>query len=79
MKIEEIRALKNDEIHNEMERARRKLFELRSQAVSEKLEDPTQVAKARRGIARMLTVLNERGEANIDQTQARLSAEAARK
>ena len=37
-----------------------RLFDLRSQAVTEKLEDPTLITNARRDIARMLTVMNER-------------------
>ncbi len=78
MKIESIRALKIDELHAELERLRRHLFDLRAQAVTEKLEDPTQLAKARRDIARLLTVMKERGERNIEQRQAHLTAQAAR-
>jgi large subunit ribosomal protein L29 len=78
MKMEEMRSLKTDEIHNELERVRRHLFDLRAQAVTEKLEDPTQLVKARKEIARLLTVLRERGEQNVEQRQAHLTAEAAR-
>ncbi len=60
MKIGEIRALTNEEMAAEMERLRRRIFDLRSQGVTEKLEDPGMVTKARRDIARMLTVLTER-------------------
>lgn len=79
MKIDAIRAMKTDELHNELERLRRRLFDLRSQAVTEKLEDPTQLGKTRRDVARILTVLVERGEKHIEQRQAQLSASAARK
>ena len=79
VKIDALRAMKLDELHAELERLRRHLFDLRAQAVTEKLEDPTQLGKARRGIARVLTVLKERGETNIEQRQAHLSAEAARR
>ncbi len=79
MKIEIIRALKTDELHAELERLRRHLFDLRAQAVTEKLEDSTQLGKARRAAARILTVLTERGEQNIEQHQAHLSAAAARR
>lgn len=79
MKIEVIRAMKTDELHAELERLRRHLFDLRAQAVTEKLEDPTQLAKTRRDIARLLTVLHERGERNIEQRQARLTAQASRR
>ena len=78
MRMEEIRSLKTDEIHDELERVRRHLFDLRSQAVTEKLEDPTQIGKTRKDIARLLTVLRQRGEQNIEQRQAHLTAEAAR-
>ncbi len=79
MKIDAVRAMKTDELHSELERLRRHLFDLRAQAVTEKLEDPTQLLKARRDIARLLTVLRERGEQNIEQRQAHLTAQAARR
>ena len=79
MKIEDVRAMKSEELHNELERLRRHYFDLRSQAVTEKLEDPTQLGKTRRDIARILTVLAaERGEKNIEQRQSHLTAVAAR-
>ncbi len=79
MKIESIRAMKTDELHAELERLRKHLFDLRAQSVTEKLEDPTQLGKARRDIARVLTVLHERGERHIEQRQAHLTAQAARR
>lgn len=60
MKIEEVKKLSNDEIGIELERQRREMFDLRSQAVTEKLADPTQLTKAKRDVARMLTVLRQR-------------------
>ena len=78
MKLEEIRSMKTNEVHDELERLRRHLFDLRSQAVTEKLEDPTQIVKTRKDIARLLTVLKQRGEQNIEQMQAHLTAEATR-
>ncbi len=77
MKIEAIRAMKTDELHGELERLRRHLFDLRAQAVTEKLEDPTQLGKTRKDIARILTVLGERGETNVEQRQAHMTAQAA--
>jgi large subunit ribosomal protein L29 len=79
MKIEAIRNLKTDELHNELEHLRRHLFDLRAQSVTEKLEDPTQLTKTKRDIARLLTVLRERGERNIEQRQAQLTTQAARR
>lgn len=78
MKIEEIRAMKTVELHNELEATRRHLFDLRSQSVTEKLEDTSQLGKTKRKIARLLTELRSRGERNIEQTQKHLSAQAAR-
>jgi len=78
MKIEEIRAMKTKELHDQLEQLRRHLFDLRAQAVTEKLEDPTQIVKTRKSIARILTVLRQRGEQNTEQMQAHLTAEAAR-
>ena len=63
MKTSEIRGMRSEELHLELERMRRHLFDLRAQAVTEKLENPYQVTHARRGIARILTILRERGEA----------------
>jgi large subunit ribosomal protein L29 len=79
MKMEEIRALKAEELHHELERLRRHLFDLRSQSVTEKLEDPTQLGKTKKEIARILTELNARGEKNIEQHQAHMSAQAAKR
>jgi len=60
MKITEIRELSGEELESELERLRKQLFGLRSQAVTEKLEDPSMITKAQRDIARILTVMKER-------------------
>ena len=78
MKLEGIRGMRTDELHAELERLRRHLFDLRAQAVTEKLEDPNQIVKTRKDIARVLTILKQRGEENIEQRQAHLTAEATR-
>ena len=76
MKIMEIRELKTEELHTELDRLRRHLFDLRSQAVTEKLENPTQLTKTKRDIARVLTVLQERGEQDVEQKQIHLETVA---
>lgn len=76
--MESLRALKTDELHSELDRLRRHLFDLRSQAVTEKLEDPTQLGKTKREIARHLTVMQERGETGIEERQHHLEAQASR-
>ena len=60
MKINEIREFTDEELQTELQRLRRHVFDLRAQAVTEKLEDPGMVTKARRDIARIMTVMNER-------------------
>ncbi len=60
MKITEIRDLTDDELVMELARLRRHLFDLRSQAVTEKLADPSMLTAAKRDIARILTSQRER-------------------
>lgn len=60
MKVEEIRHFSDEEIQTELGRLHRHLFDLRAQAVTEKLEDPSMLAKAKRDVARVLTVRRER-------------------
>ncbi len=79
MKLEELRAKKTEELHHELERLRRHLFDLRSQAVTEKLENPMQLGKAKKDVARVLTILRERNERNVEARQAQLSAQAAKR
>ncbi len=55
MKHEDQHNLSDEEINQELERQRRHLYDVKSQAVTEKLEDTTQPLKARRQIARLLT------------------------
>jgi len=73
MKTAEMRQLKRDDLHAEVARLERHLFDLRAQAVTEKLADPSQLGKTRRDIARLLTVIREKelakGEAPGAQTQ----------
>ena len=76
MKIADLRELKTDEIHTELDRLRRHLFDLRSQAVTEKLQDSSQLKKAKIDIARTLTLLSERGEKDVEQKQQHLESKA---
>ncbi|UCF32339.1 MAG: 50S ribosomal protein L29 [Phycisphaerales bacterium] len=74
MKISDLRTMKTEELYAELEQMRRHLFDLRSQAVTEKLENPQQLKSAQKDIARILTVLIERGERTIEQKQAHLES-----
>jgi large subunit ribosomal protein L29 len=60
MKSKEIREKETDHLKHELEEKRKHLFDLRTQAVTEKLEDPSQLKKARKDIARMMTILKQR-------------------
>jgi len=71
MKVGEIRQLSDEELRTELVRVRRHLFDVRAQAVTEKLEDPSMLRKAKRDIARIRTVMRER-----ELQAARASAEA---
>jgi len=51
----EVKAMKTEEIGEELGRLRTRLFELRNKSVSEKIEDTSQFGKIRRDIARLLT------------------------
>lgn len=74
MKISEIRELKTPDLHVELDRLRRHLFDVRAQSVTEKLENPHQLQVIRKDIARVLTVMNQRGETGIEEKQMHLEA-----
>ena len=60
MKIKEIRDKQTAAIELETKELQKHLFDLRTQAVTEKLEDPSLLRKARKDIARHMTILRER-------------------
>jgi len=60
MKPSEIRELSQEQIEVEMRAIERRVFDLRTQAETEKLKVPTELTRARRDIARLKTVLRER-------------------
>lgn len=74
MKIGDIREMKTADLHSELDRIRRHLFDLRAQGVTEKLENPHQLQMVRKDVARILTVLKERGETGIEEKQYHLEA-----
>ncbi len=55
MKAAEVRKLTGEEIDVEVSRLQRKLYDLRVQTVTEKIEDPSQFRKIRKDIARLKT------------------------
>ena len=68
MTAKEIREKETEHLKHELAEKRKHLFDLRSQAVTEKLEDPSQLRKTRKDIARMQTILKQR--ASEAQTSA---------
>lgn len=56
----EVRKMKDAELGIELKRLRERLYELRTQSVTEKIEDPSQFTKVRRQIARLQTEQNAR-------------------
>jgi large subunit ribosomal protein L29 len=60
MKARHYREMSPDEQMIKLEELQRHLFDLRSQAVTEKLENSKAVTNARRDIARLKTVMRER-------------------
>ena len=64
MKASEVHKLSDEEIQIEVGNLRRKLFELRSQAVTEKIQDTSQFGKIKKDIARLLTEKNTRAIAD---------------
>ena len=55
MKAKEVHKLRDEEIAVEVQRLRRKSFDLRTQSVTEKIQDTSQFSKIRKDIARLLT------------------------
>lgn len=78
MKITEIRELSDEELRSELDRLRQRLFDLRSQAVTEKLEDSSMLTGAKRDIARIMTAMRERqrAEAQTRDEHTKTTAEA---
>jgi large subunit ribosomal protein L29 len=74
MKMKEILEKQGEQLDHELLEQQKHLFDLRSQAVTEKLEDPSQIAKTRKDIARIKTVLRRR---QLEQERAAEANKAA--
>jgi large subunit ribosomal protein L29 len=77
MTTKEIREKETDHLKHELVEKRKHLFDLRSQAVTEKLEDPSQLRKTKKDIARMETILRQR--ATEQQPHEKKKSKATRK
>jgi large subunit ribosomal protein L29 len=60
MKAQQYREMSPDELGSRLEELQRHLFDLRSQAVTEKLENSKAITNVRRDIARLKTVMREK-------------------
>ena len=60
MKAEQYREISLEELADRLDELKRKLFEMRSQAVTETLENSKSIRDTRREIARILTVIGEK-------------------
>jgi large subunit ribosomal protein L29 len=65
MKIKDIKDKDDAGLQTELAEKMRHLFDLRSQAVTDKLTDPTQLGKTRKDIARIKTVQAQRKTASV--------------
>lgn len=61
MKAEDIRALADDELRARILELEEERFRLRFRSATEALEDPLRQRKIRRDVARLQTILRERG------------------
>lgn len=75
MKANEVHKMSDEELKVEDDRLRRRLFELKSQAVTEKLENPRELGEIRRDVARIKT--EQRTRELAAQPKVEASAEAA--
>ena len=60
MKAKEVHKYSEEEIQIEVKRLRRKIFDIRMQAVTEKIQDTSQMKKLRQDVARLLGERNQR-------------------
>lgn len=66
MKPQHYREMSPDELDIKLEELEKHLFELRSQAVTEKLENSKAITNVKRDIARIKTIMRERALASVN-------------
>lgn len=79
MKMKEILEKPGDQLTHELLEQQKHLFHLRSQAVTEKLEDPSQIGKTKKVIARIRTVMRQRELQQRRETDAAAPATTPQK
>ena len=60
MNAAQLREMSDAELQDQLNSVRRRMFDLRCQSVTEKLEDPSLLIKAKKEIARILTIMTQR-------------------
>jgi len=85
MDIDKVRGLTDNELRAELSTARRHLYDLRFQLATRQLTDYNQIPQTRKTIARVLTVMTERGltesgapRAEAERPRTRTAAGATR-
>jgi large subunit ribosomal protein L29 len=63
MKAKQYREMSTDELESRLEELQRHIFDLRTQAVTEKLENSKAIINTRRDIARIKTIIHEKNVA----------------
>jgi large subunit ribosomal protein L29 len=66
MKAQYYREMNPDELQHELDELQKKKFELRSQAVTENLENCRAISNVKKDIARIKTVIREQSIGNTD-------------
>ena len=62
MKAKQYREMSDEELQDTLAELQRRLFDLRSQSVTEKLENSKAIINTRRDVARVKTLLHERAK-----------------
>jgi large subunit ribosomal protein L29 len=62
VKAKQLREMSQDELGSTLEDMEKRLFDLRSQAVTQKLENSKAIVNMRRDIARIKTVLHQKSK-----------------
>lgn len=60
LKISELRNLSWQELNEKIAALKKSLFEMRTEAATRRIEKPSRIKEARRDIARILTLLQEK-------------------
>jgi len=62
LKPEQIREMVEEELHQKVDALRKELFELKSQVSFGRIEKPHRIALAKKDLARVLTIINEKAK-----------------